>query len=84
MFAIIGSWRVDGALDSEQLNHIAANVRQQPGFVRGYWGQGIGDVDYAHAWVILEDEASAQAMAEGVRSAIPSATLQIVQVLADA
>jgi hypothetical protein len=84
VFAIIGSWRVDGALDSEQLNHIAANVRQQPGFVRGYWGQDVSDVDYAHALVILEDEASAQAMAEGVRAAIPSATLQVVQVLADA
>ena len=29
MFAIIGQWRVDGALDSEQLVHIADNVRQQ-------------------------------------------------------
>ena len=84
MFAIIGKWRVDGALDSEQLDHIAANVRQQPGFVRAYWGQEVGDVEYAHALVVLDDEASAQAMAEGVRAAIPSATLRVVRVLADA
>jgi hypothetical protein len=84
MFAIIGKWRVDEALDSEQLAHIAANVRQQPGFVRGYWGQDTDDVSFAHAVVILDDEASAQTMAEGVKAAIPSAELLVVQVLADA
>jgi len=48
VFAIIGEWRVDGALDSDQLAHIAANVRQQPGFVRGYLGQEHNDVVFAH------------------------------------
>ena len=84
MFAIIGKWRVDGALDSEQLVQIAANVRQQPGFVRGYWGQESEDVTFAHAVVILDDEPSARTMAEGVQAAIPSAELRVVHVLADA
>jgi hypothetical protein len=84
MFAIIGSWPVDAELDSDQLAHIAANVRQQPGFVRGYWGQPVDDVTSAHAVVILEDEASAQQMAEGVTTAIPSSVLRIVRVLAEA
>jgi hypothetical protein len=84
MFAIVGTWRVDGPLESEQLEHIAANVRQQPGFVRGYWSQEIDDVEHAHAMVILEDQASAETMAAGVRAAIPSATLRVVEVLADA
>jgi hypothetical protein len=84
MFAIIGRWRVDAALDAEQLGHIATTVRKQPGFVRGYWGQEIGDATYAHALVILEDEASAQTMASGVRAAIPSAELRVVRVLAGA
>lgn len=84
LFAIIGSWPVDAELDSGQLAHIAANVRQQPGFVRGYWGQEADDVASAHAVVILEDEASAHIMAEGVKAAIPSAALRIVQVLAEA
>ncbi len=84
MFAIIGSWPVDAELDSDQLAHIVANVRQQPGFVRGYWGQEADDVASAHAVVILEDEASAHIMAEGVKAAIPSAALRIVQVLAQA
>jgi hypothetical protein len=84
MFAIVGTWRVDGALESEQLEHIAANVRQQPGFVRGYWGQEVDDVEHAHAMVILEDKASAETMAAGVRAAIPSATLRVLEVLADA
>lgn len=84
MFAIIGEWPVGAQLDAQQLAHIAANVRQQPGFVRGFWGQEPDDVASAHAVVILEDEAAAQTMAEGVRAAIPSATLRIVCVLADA
>jgi hypothetical protein len=83
MFVIIGKWRVDGALDSEQLAHIAANVRQQPGFVRGYLGQEANDVAFAHSLVILDDEASARTMAEGVKAAIPSATIRVVQVLTE-
>jgi hypothetical protein len=84
MFAIIGMWQVDEALDSEQLAHIVINVRQEPGFVRGYWGQEVDSVALAHAVVLLDDEASAQKMAEGVKAAIPSATLRVVRVLADA
>lgn len=84
MFAIIGTWQVDEALDSEQLAHIATNVRQQPGFVRGYWGQEVDNVALAHAVVLLDDEASAEKMAEGVKAAIPSATLRVVRILADA
>lgn len=84
MFAIIGSWAVDGALDREQLEHIAATVRQQPGFIRGFWGQDLDSVSSAHAVVILEDAASAKQMAEGVKSAIPSASLRIVSVMAEA
>ncbi len=84
MFAIIGNWQVEEALDGERLEHIAANVRQQPGFVRGYWGQEPGSVASAHAVVILEDERSAYEMAQGVKAAIPSASLRIVRVLAEA
>lgn len=84
MFAVIGTWQVDGALDAEQLTHIADTVRQQEGFVRGYWGQEPDDVTLAHAVVILEDEAQAQTMAEGVRAAISSAQLRVIRVLTDA
>ncbi|MGH8866712.1 MAG: hypothetical protein ACRDYU_01805 [Actinomycetes bacterium] len=52
--------------------------------MRGYWGHEPGDATLAHALVILEDEASADAMAEGVEAAIPSASLRIVRVLAEA
>jgi len=84
LFAIIGSWPVDAELEAEQLDHIAANVRRQPGFVRGYWGQPVDDTASAHAVVILEDEASAHVMAEGVKAAIPAAHLHVVRVLAEA
>jgi len=84
VFAVIGRWAVDGAMDSEQLEHIARNVRQHRGFVRGYWGQAPATVTSAHAVVIFEDEESAQAMAEGVKAAIPSASLDVIRVLAEA
>ena len=84
VFAVIGTWAVDGALDSDQLAHIADTVRQQPGFVHGYWGQESRDLTLAHAVVILEDEAQAQTMAEGVTAAISSAQLRVVRVLAAA
>lgn len=84
MFAVIGKWRVDEKLDPDQLAHITTTVREQPGFVRGYWGQEVESTSHAHAVVVLEDEPSAQALAAGVLAAIPSAELQVVQVLADA
>jgi hypothetical protein len=84
LFAIIGEWPVEARLDAEQLAHITANVRQQPGFVRGYWGQEPDAEASAHAVVILEDEANARQMAQGIKAAIPAASLHIVCVLAQA
>jgi hypothetical protein len=52
--------------------------------VRGYRGQEPDALTSAHAVVLLEDEASAQTMAEGVKAAIPSARLRILRVLAEA
>ncbi len=84
MYAIIGEWPVEARLDADQLGHIAANVGQQPGFVRGYWGQDPDSATAAHAVVILEDEASARTMADGIKAAIPSALLHVVRVMAEA
>ncbi len=84
MFAVIGTWSVDGPLDSEQLAHIVDTVRQQPGFVRGYWGQEPEDFTLAHAVALFEDEVRAQTMAEGVKAAISSAQLRVVRVLKEA
>lgn len=84
MFAVISGWRVDAELDAEQLGHVTANVREQQGLVRGYRGQETEDHTYAHAFVVLEDEAGARAMAAGVCAATPSTDLRVVRVLADA
>ena len=84
MFAVIGTWPVDGALEVDQLTHIADSVRQQPGFRHGYWGQDPTDTTRAHAFVVLDDEAAAKSMAEGVRQAIRSATVAVLEVLASA
>jgi hypothetical protein len=84
MYAVIGTWSVDGPLDAEQLAHIADTVRQQPGFVRGYWGQEPNDLTSAHAVALFQDEGHAQTMAEGVKAAISSAQLRVVRVLKEA
>ncbi|WP_157575054.1 hypothetical protein [Jiangella muralis] len=84
MFAIIGDWPVEEALDAQQLAHIVETVKQHPGFVRGYWGQAPDDAGRAHAIVVLDDEVAARSMAAGVTAAIPSASIRIIRVLADA
>ena len=78
MFAIIGSWPVEAELDAEQLDHITSNVRQQPGFVHGYWGREPGSPTSAHAVIVFEDEATARTMADGIR-----APLRVIEVLAE-
>ena len=84
MFAVIGQWQVDAFLDSAQLSHIAETVRQKPGFVRGSWGQESGEPALAYSFVVVDDEVSAVGMAEGVRAAIPTASVRVIRVLADA
>ena len=84
MYAIIGTWPVEGPLDAAALEHIATNVSEQPGFVRGFWGQAPDSQGEAHAVVVLQDEASARSMSEGIMAAIPAASVQVVQVLAEA
>lgn len=84
MFAIIGSWPVDDRLDQDQLTHIAATVSEQPGFVRGFWGQAPEAITAAHAVIVLDDEKSAHAMARNVRSSIPAASLHVIRILAEA
>lgn len=83
-FAVIGSWPVAGALREEDLAHIVENVRAQPGFVAGHWGQDPRDTTRAHAVVVLADEPSARGLADGIASAIPSATVHCVELLASA
>lgn len=84
MYAIIGDWPVDAELDAEQLAHIADTVRREPGFVRGYWGQEPDSTSSAHAVILLEDRTSADRLADGVRAAIPAASVRVVRVLAEA
>lgn len=84
MFAVTGTWPVDGALQVAELEHIAETVRGQPGFVSGYWGQSPDDATSAHAYVLFGDKQAADAMAAGVAAAIPSAVLQVLEVLVSA
>lgn len=84
MFAVTGTWRVDAVLESDQLAHIAETVRQQAGFVRGFWGQEPDEAALAHAFVVFDDDATAESMAQGVRAAIPSSSLRVFRILTDA
>jgi hypothetical protein len=84
MFAVRGSWPVDGELDEEQLAHVVDTVSGQPGIVAGFWGQDVGDSAAAQAFVVFTDEAAASAMADGVRSAIPGADVRVERILAHA
>jgi hypothetical protein len=71
-------------LDEGQLAHIVETVRGQDGFVRGYWGQASDDPRVAHAFVVFDTLEAASRMADGIRSAISSASLEVITLLADA
>jgi hypothetical protein len=85
MYAVIGSWDVEpGSLDAAQLDHIAAVVRQHPGFLRGYWGLDTDSAAVAQAIVLLDSSEQAQMFAAGIRSNIAGARLTVVEVLTEA
>jgi hypothetical protein len=84
LFAVAGTWPTDAVLEPDQLRHIIETVKTPEGFVRGYWGQVPGNGASATAFVVFETQSAADAMASGVRAAIPAASLDVIAVLADA
>jgi hypothetical protein len=83
LYAVIGQWETD-AVDEQQFAHIVSVVREHPGFVRMLTGKDTDESGIAHSVVVLDSHDNAIAFKTGVLSNIASASLRIVEVLADA
>ena len=74
------------------LPHLVAGVRQNPGFVRGFWADDLDDPDVSVTFVVFETLDQAQSFREAVIANAPAqvevgierAGLRIVEIQADA
>lgn len=71
MHAVIGRWNMDPARAAEQqaflTERIVPRVRTAEGFVSGYWSKATAQ-GVAHSFIVFDDEETAAAFAESVRS----------------
>jgi hypothetical protein len=85
LFAIIALTEMDPAsLDGEQLDHMVSVVRQSAGFVRGYWGRNTHDATAIRAVVMFDSRENAEALAGGIRGALANASVDVIEIIADA
>jgi len=95
VFAVVGTWIMDANMRERQMEALpalVAGVRQNEGFVRGFWTEDVDDSDVSLTFIVLETLEQAQAFREAVlanapaqaESGIAGAGLRIVKVTADA
>ena len=95
MFAVVGTWIMDANMRErrmEALPALVAGVRQNEGFVRGFWTEDVDDSDVSLTFIVFGTLEQAQAFREAVlanapaqaKSGIAGAGLRIVKVTADA
>lgn len=94
MFAVAGTWTMDTDMrerQAEVLPALVAGVRQNDGFVRGFWTEDVDDPAVSLTFVVFETLDQARTfrgavMANAPRQAesgVESAGLRIVKVTAD-
>jgi quinol monooxygenase YgiN len=95
MFAVAGTWTMDvdkRERRAEALPALVAGVRQNAGFVRGYWTEDVDDPAVSLTFIVFETLDQARAFREAVTANAPAqaesgvdrAGLRIVEVTADA
>ncbi len=95
MFAVTGTWAMDGRMverQDEMLAALVAGVIQNEGFVRGFWSQDIDDPAVNVTYIVFETLAQARTFREAVIANAPAQAetgvqrdrLRIVEVKADA
>lgn len=95
MFAVAGTWTMDTNMRERQadvLPALVAGVRQNEGFVRGFWTEDVDDPDVSLTFVVFETLDQAHAFRQAVmanapaqaQSGVDRAGLRIVKVTADA
>lgn len=95
MFAVTGTWSMDASLKEEQLRVLpilVEGVRQNPGFVRGFWADDLDDPSRSVTFIVFETLDQARGFREAVLQNAPAQTdvgverggLRIVEIRAEA
>jgi len=95
VFAVVGTWTMEANMRERQMEALpalVAGVRQNEGFVRGFWTEDVDDSDVSLTFIVFETLEQAQAFREAVlanapaqaESGIAGAGLRVVKVSADA
>ena len=95
MFAVVGTWSMDQDMRERQakaLPALVAGVRQNEGFVRGFWTEDVDDSAVSLTFIVFETLEQARAFREAVlanapaqaESGIARAGMRVVKVTADA
>ena len=95
MFAVAGTWTMDRDMrerQAEALPALVAGVRQNEGFVRGFWTEDVDDSAVSLTFIVFETLEQARAFRDAVmanapgqaESGVEGAGLRIVKVTADA
>ena len=95
MFAVVGTWTMDANMRERQVEvppALVAGVRQNDGFVRGFWTEDVDDSAVSLTFIVFETLEQARAFREAVLANAPTqaetgvarAGLRIVKVTADA
>ena len=95
MFAVAGTWKMDARMREFQesaLPSLVEGVRQNPGFVRGFWSEDVDDPAMSVTFIVFETLDQARAFRDAVVANAPGqaeagverGTLRIVEVKADA
>ena len=95
MYAVAGTWTMDAAMKQEQLHvlpMLVEGVRQNPGFVRGFWADDLDDPSQSVTFIVFETLDQAREFREAVLRNAPAQTdvgverggLRIVEIRAEA
>jgi hypothetical protein len=95
MFAVAGTWKLDGAMQGQQqdlLPRLVDGVRQNPGFVRGFWANDLDEPEVSLTFIVFQTLDQARAFREAVVANAPAqadagverGSLRIVEIQADA
>jgi hypothetical protein len=95
MFAVVGTWAMDAAMREGRhaaLPHLVDGVRQNAGFVKGFWCDDVDDPGVSVTFIVFETLDQARAFREAVVANAPGQAsvgagqqeLRIVEVTADA
>ena len=94
MFAVAGTWTMDANMrerQAELLPGLVAGVRQNEGFVRGFWTEDVDDPGVSVTFIVFETLEQARSFREAVLANAPAQTdagvdrgaLRVVKVTAD-